>query len=96
VSDADIEGSQMPPVLSVILTVVGFALLLVAGFFYLAAGLIVPGPWLYILWVIWILLFVYAVRNWQRPVRVLVTPLVAAVIWFLYAQGGSWLFGWTA
>ncbi|MGH2805921.1 MAG: hypothetical protein ACRDKT_01470 [Actinomycetota bacterium] len=94
-ADANVER-HMNPVLGTILVVLGFLLHLVAGFFYLVSGLVVPAPWLIILWILWIVLAAYAVRNRHHPWRVLGTPFVAGGLWFIYVEGGSRLFGWTA
>jgi hypothetical protein len=86
----------MNPVTATIVSVLGYMLLLVAGFFYLVSGLVVPAPWLIILWVLWVALAVYAIRNRHNPWRVFATPFVAGALWFIYVEGGSRLFGWTA
>jgi hypothetical protein len=57
----------------------------------------VPGPWLYILWVIWLVGAALAWRTFQRhPVRVLVFAPAAVAFWFLYVTAGEQLLGWTA
>jgi hypothetical protein len=86
----------MNPVAATILSVLGYMLLLVAGFFYIASGLVVPAPWLVILWLIWAALAIYAIRNRHHPWRVFATPFVAGGLWFIYVEGGSRLFGWMA
>jgi hypothetical protein len=96
VADANVEDPRVNPVLGIVLTVAGFLLLLVAGFFYLASGLVVPAPWLIILWAIWVALAVYAVRNRHHPWRVFAIPFIAGGVWFIFVEGGSRLFGWTA
>ena len=95
-SDATTEERSMNPVLATVITVLGFLLLLVAGFFYLVSGLVVPAPWLIILWAMWVALAVYAIRNRHHPWRVLAIPFVAGGLWFIFVEGGSRLFGWTA
>jgi hypothetical protein len=96
VSDAKLEEREMNPVLATVVTILGFLLLLVAGFFYLVSGLVVPAPWLIILWAIWVALAVYAIRNRHHPWRVFAIPFVAGGLWFIFVEGGSRLFGWTA
>ena len=76
--------------------VVGYALLAVAAYFYLASGLVVPGPWLFILWGVMALLLFLAIRWWRRPILVLALPLVAALFWVAFVQGLGAIFGWTA
>ena len=55
--------------------VIGIALNLVVGCFYLSSGLMVPGPWLFILWGIW-LAGIYPLVSVFRRRRVW-TPVVA-------------------
>ena len=78
--------------------IVGLLAYLVVGAFpYLTSGLMVPGPWLYILWAIWLVGAVLAWRTFQRhPVRVLFFAPAAVVFWFLYVTAGEQLLGWTA
>ena len=78
--------------------VVGLVAYLVVGAFpYLTSGLMVPGPWLYILWAVWILGLVLAGRTFQRrPAMVLLFAPAAVAFWFLYVAAGERLLGWTA
>ena len=63
---------------------------------YLSSGLLVPWYAVALLFAIWIVLLVLAIRHRQRPAWVLATPFIAAAIWLVVVQGGSWIFGWTA
>lgn len=76
--------------------VVAVPLHLAAGFFYMTSGLVAPLWAVLLLLLIWIGLAVAALRNKHRPLFVLLTPVVAAVVWFVVVQGGSVLFGWRA
>jgi hypothetical protein len=76
--------------------VIGYALLAVAAYFYLASGLVVPGPWLFILWAIMLVVIFLAIRWWRRPLLVLILPLVAGVIWLAFVQGLGSIFDWQA
>ena len=76
--------------------VVGYALLAVVAYFYLASGLVVPGPWLFILWAVMAVLILLAIRWWRRPALVLVLPFVAGLIWLAFVQGLGAVFDWTA
>ena len=71
--------------------IVGLLAYLVVGVFpYLASGLMVPGPWLYILWAIWLVGAVLAWRTFQRrPVMVLLFAPAAVAFWFLYRDGSA-------
>jgi hypothetical protein len=76
--------------------IIGIALYLVVGFFYLSS-LMVPGPWLFILWGIW-LAGIYPLISVLRRRRAW-TPVVAvaaAVVWWLFVTIGEALLGWTA
>ena len=73
------------------------AYLLVGVFPYLPSGLMVPGPWLYILWAIWLGGALLAWRTFQsRPVMVLLFAPAAVAFWFIYVTVGEQLLGWTA
>jgi hypothetical protein len=76
---------------------VGIVLYLGAGFFYLASGLVVPGPWVFLLWAVWLLGWWPVIRLFMRnPVWVPAVGLGAFVFWWLFVTLGSWLFGWSA
>jgi hypothetical protein len=70
---------------------------LVVGWFYLAGGLLIPGPVLVGLWVFWVLLAALLVylairRSWWT----VAVPIVAAVVFVLAVVVGEQVFGWTA
>jgi len=84
-------GLQKGPV------VVGLLAYFAVGFIYFTSGLVVPLPWLAVLWAVWI------VGMWQvaRLLRtwswwVLAAAPLAAAFWFLYLAVGEALLGWTA
>ena len=78
--------------------IVGLLAYVAVGLFpYLTSGLMVPGPWLYILWAIWVIGAVLAWRTFRtRPVMVLLFAPVAVAFWFIFVTVGEQLFGWTA
>lgn len=75
----------------------GVGLYLVVGFFYLSSGLVVPSPWLILLWAIWIagiyvLVTVFRKRRAWTPV----VAVAAAAVWWMYVMIGGTFFGWAA
>ena len=66
------------------------------GFFYAASGLVVPGPYLFGMWAIYLaLLAVTFVLTRRRSYLVLVPPVVGAVLWWsIVSAGEAWL-DWT-
>ena len=76
--------------------VVGFAGHLVVGVFYLAVGLVVPGPVIPFFWAFWVLLAVLAVKHRDDPRWVLATPVVAIFTLLAAVSLGEAVFGWTA
>jgi hypothetical protein len=83
-------------VLPTLATVLGFALHLVVGFFYISAGLVVPGPWLFALWALWGAMAALAVARRQQPLFVLATPFAALVLLVVVASLGGRFLGWQA
>jgi hypothetical protein len=61
------------------------------------SGLMVPAPWVAVLWLLWAALFSVAVRiRGRRPVW---TPLVAVVsvaLWWAAVSAGEIFLNWTA
>ena len=80
-----------------ILGIVGLVAYLASGWWYLVSGLVVPGPWLFILWGIWVVGLFFAWRTWRtRPVWTLAFAPVAIAFWFIYVTAGEQLLGWAA
>ena len=76
----------------------GVALLAMApvGFFYAVSGLVVPGPWLFLLWLLYGVLLAAAVwLTRRRSYAVLAVPVVAGVAWFAIISAGEAWWGWT-
>ena len=81
----------------VVVAVLSGALHLVAGYFYAASGLVVPGYALIPLWLWWIVLaFVLLRLALRRSWWTSAVPVVAAVTWFAVVFGGGALLGWQA
>jgi hypothetical protein len=76
--------------------VVAFLLLAPVGFFYAASGLLVPGPWLFLLWAVFVVLVVVAVLlARRRSYWVLSVPVLGGAFWWgVVSAGEAWL-GWT-
>ena len=81
-----------------VLGIIGLIAYLAVGVFpYLSSGLVVPFPWLLLLWGLWLVGLFLAWRTLQsRPVMVLLFPVAAVALWFLYITAGEQLLGWTA
>ena len=75
----------------------GLAALLGTLVFYAASGLLAPGWAVALLLLIWFALLAVAVRLLyaQRPLPVLLTPVVAWLIWFGALTAGERWLGWT-
>lgn len=70
---------------------------LFVGFFYLTGGLVIPGPVLIPLWLLWLALAFWLVqlavrRSWWTPV----VPLTAAAFLVVLLVVGDQLLGWQA
>ena len=76
---------------------VGMAGMAVVFFLYAASGLVAPYWAVIVLLVVWVALMALAIRWWTpHPRRVLVLPLVAAVVWFAAISAGGYFLDWTA
>ena len=76
--------------------VVAFLALVPVAFFYAASGLLVPGPWLYLMWLLLLVLLVVAVLlTRRRSYWVLAVPVVGGAAWWgIVSAGERWL-DWT-
>jgi hypothetical protein len=77
--------------------VVGIVLYVATGFVYVTSGLVVPAPWLFPLWGIWLVGLYLLIRVFRN--RRAWTPLVAvgaAAVWWLYVTLGGLILDWTA
>ncbi len=71
--------------------------MVVAGFFYVASGLVAPLWALIVLWVIWLALVWYGVVLARRgSYLVLLVPIVAGVIWYAGLTFGEQVLDWQA
>lgn len=77
--------------------IAGLLAFLASGFIYLTSGLVVPHPWLAILWVVWLLGMAGVARLTARwSWWVLATAPAAMAFWFLYLMVGEAALGWRA
>jgi len=77
--------------------VLGLVLYLATGFLYISSGLVVPGVWLILIWVIWLAGIYLLVRVFQTARAW--TPLVAVgavAFWWIYVSLGEYFLDWTA
>ena len=70
---------------------------LVVGYFYLAGGLVIPGPVLVVLWLVWLVMAAVLVRwalrrSWWTPA----IPVAAAVLFVVVLVVGEQALGWQA
>ena len=80
-----------------VLGVVGILAYLLVGLLYFGSGLVMPYPWVFGMWALWIGGIVGLIRAFQSArAWTLVVPVGALTLWVLIVQLGSWLFGWTA
>lgn len=79
------------------LGIAGVALYVLVGFLYLSSGLVVPMPWLPLLWIFWAAGWYLIVRMWQsHRTWVPMVAVGAGLVWWAYLTIGESLFGWTA
>lgn len=88
--------NEVSPLFRWVAVVVGFGAHLAVGFFYGAAGLVVPGPYLFGLWLVWVALAVVAVRHRRRLGLVLAVPVLAAAILVATVSLGGAVLDWQA
>lgn len=96
IDDPNSEPSR-PSVTHLILGGLGLAMYLVIGWLYLGSGLVMPYPWVYLMWAVWCGGLLPLGRTFRR--RTPWTPVVAIAalaIWIAVVSLGDWLLGWTA
>ncbi|MGI9609672.1 MAG: hypothetical protein ACR2NL_05195, partial [Acidimicrobiia bacterium] len=82
---------------STTLGIVGIGLYVAVGILYVASGLVMPYPWVFGMWTLWLAglaVLVPVVR--EAPVWTPAVAVAALVLWVIIVQLGSWLFDWTA
>ena len=77
--------------------IVGLLAFLASGFIYVTSGLVVPHPWLVLLWVIWLIGMAVVARLTARwSWWVLAAAPAAMAFWFIYLMAGEAFLGWRA
>jgi hypothetical protein len=84
------------PIGPLVLGAVSGAAHLVVGYFYLVGGLVIPGPVLLALWLLWLVLAALLIRwtlerSWLTPL----VPVGAAIVLAGTLVVGGTVFGWT-
>ena len=70
---------------------------LVVGYFYLVGGLVIPGPVLIVLWLVWLVMATLLIRwalrrSWWTPA----VPVAAGALLVLVLVVGDRVLGWQA
>ena len=95
-SPADPPAEHRPGGGRLAAAIVALLAMLPVGFFYAASGLLVPGPWLYLMWLEYLALLGLAIWLARRgSFAVLVVPVAAAVSWWSAISLGETYGGWT-
>lgn len=83
--------------MNTVLGIVGIGLYLAVGILYVASGLVMPYPWVFGMWALWLAGWVLVIRVVQAtPVWTPIVAVGAVGLWVIIVQLGSWLFDWTA
>jgi hypothetical protein len=81
---------------AVVVAVVAWLAMVPVGFFYAASGLLVPGPYLFLMWAAYVVLLVVAVvLTRRRSYWVLAVPVVGGVLWWGVISLGERYLDWT-
>ena len=91
-----ISVRSLPALVAPAMTVLGFALFAPVSILFLASGLVVPQPWLTMLWAVGAAFLGYAIVNRHRPWIVLAAPVAAILLWIALLTLGGALLNWTA
>lgn len=94
---AEPEPSARKPAWQYVVAGLAGVALLGLSVFYFAAGLVAPLWAIVVFWVIWLGLAVLGVIWFRRhPLRVVLLPIIAAVVFFGGISLGEAFLGWTA
>ena len=83
-------------VAAAVVAVISWLAMVPVGFFYAASGLLVPGPYLFLMWAAYAVLLVVAVLlTRSRSYWVLAVPVVGGVLWWGVVSAGERWLDWT-
>lgn len=92
-----VGSDQKRSLVAALLGVGGVLLYAIVGWLYLGSGLVMPYPWVYGMWAIWLGGLIPLVKVVKRfPAWTPLVPVAALAAWVAIIQVGSMLFGWTA
>jgi hypothetical protein len=95
-SPADPQAHHRPGGGRLAAAIVALLAMAPVGFFYAASGLLVPGPWLYLMWLLYLVLLWLAIWLARRgSFTVLVVPVAGAAAWWSVISLGEAYWGWT-
>ena len=96
VTSADASRRRPGAVAATVVAVISWLAMVPVGFFYAASGLLVPGPYLFLMWAAYVVLLVVAVLlTRRRSLWVLAVPVVGAVLWWSVVSLGERYLDWT-
>ena len=79
------------------LGMIGMGLYLLLGVLYLGSGLVMPYPWAFGMWALWLAGFAILARVFSRlRVWTPAVPVAGLALWVIIVLLGEQLFGWTA
>lgn len=95
--DSHSPEQEPPRIAATVSGFVGIGLYLALGFLYLTSGLVVPMPWLAVLWLAWLAGWYLVIALFRtRRSWVPVVAIGGAVFWWVFVSLGEALFDWTA
>ncbi|HET9260001.1 MAG TPA: hypothetical protein VFP42_07725 [Acidimicrobiia bacterium] len=80
-----------------ILGIVGIVAYALTGFLFVSSGLVVPAPWLFVLWAAWIVGIYLVIRLFvTRRALTLLAAVAAVAFWWVFITLGESILDWTA
>jgi hypothetical protein len=95
--EPSVGSEEKRGLVTALLGVSGILLYAMVGWLYLGSGLVMPYPWVFGMWAIWVGGLFALVKVVKRyPAWTPLVPVAAFAAWVAIIQLGSLLFGWTA